>query len=262
MEGAELDPSSEPRATRRRSLSAIERLLFLRADERTVVERLQAMVRVAAADAWCAGVLLRQAIDVPADDWLHVFVAGGYAPSLRLADAFMTNSPGRTTAMTDRPQRDLLVQMASITTPSEYRREKSRLRLLNGPGLAIKLRGNKSVRGRLAAQYHDQYGKAASSSALADAMATIEGMALRQPPTELHLRVAQAGDALWLDLGRGDGDTFVEIAQPDGSCERNRRSPSEGPDLQRRCRSRPTRRGISTNTSPSSSTPISRRFDC
>ena len=75
-----------------------------------------------------------------------------------------------------------------------------------GPRIARLLRGSRAgLRAELASAYFEVEQKAASSSALADALATIEGFAARCEPVELHLRTAQTDDTVWLDLGRKDG---------------------------------------------------------
>lgn len=80
----------------------------------------------------------------------------------------------------------------------------------DGPRIARLLRGGRiSLRAELARTYYGLRGKAASSSALADAMLAIEGRAQAEDPVPLHLRVAPLGkrpeDGLVLDLGRADG---------------------------------------------------------
>lgn len=80
----------------------------------------------------------------------------------------------------------------------------------DGPRIARLLRGGRiSLRAELARTYYGLHGKAASSSALADAMLAIEGRAQAEDPVPLHLRVAPLGkrpeDGFVLDLGRADG---------------------------------------------------------
>ncbi|MEU8718189.1 ATP-binding protein [Streptomyces sp. NPDC048663] len=80
----------------------------------------------------------------------------------------------------------------------------------HGPRIARLLRGGRiSLRAELARAYYKLQGKAASSSALADAMLAIEGRAQAEDPVPLHLRVAPLGKrpehGLVLDLGRADG---------------------------------------------------------
>lgn len=80
----------------------------------------------------------------------------------------------------------------------------------DGPRIARLLRGGRiSLRAELARTYYGLHGKAASSSALADAMLAIEGRAQAEDPVPLHLRVAPLGKrpehGFLLDLGRADG---------------------------------------------------------
>ncbi|MET9366073.1 ATP-binding protein [Streptomyces sp. NPDC006632] len=89
----------------------------------------------------------------------------------------------------------------------------------NGPRIARLLRGGRiSLRAELARTYYSLHGKAASSSALADAMLAIEGRAQAEDPVPLHLRVAPLGkrpeDGFLLDLGRADG--LVVTVTPKG----------------------------------------------
>ncbi|MFD9691316.1 ATP-binding protein [Kitasatospora sp. NPDC059088] len=83
-----------------------------------------------------------------------------------------------------------------------------------GPRIARLLRGGRiSLRAELARLYFEAQGKAASSSALADAMLAIEGHAQATDPVPLHLRVAPLGkrseDGFVLDLGRADGQVVT-----------------------------------------------------
>ena len=60
------------------------------------------------------------------------------------------------------------------------------------------------VRGTLASEYFDLTGRAAPKSAVADAVATLEGYCRRSEPRRRFLRVARSSDASWLDLGGAD----------------------------------------------------------
>lgn len=89
----------------------------------------------------------------------------------------------------------------------------------DGPRIARLLRGGRiSLRAELARMYYGLQGKAASSSALADAMLAIEGRAQAEDPVSLHLRVAPLGKraehGFLLDLGRADG--LVVTVTPGG----------------------------------------------
>ncbi|MEV4752160.1 DUF3854 domain-containing protein [Streptosporangium sp. NPDC049248] len=77
----------------------------------------------------------------------------------------------------------------------------------DGPYLARLLRGGQhSLRAELAAAYRETSRRAASNSALADAMLAIEGQAQAQAAVELHLRTAPDGaGGILLDLGHDDG---------------------------------------------------------
>lgn len=77
---------------------------------------------------------------------------------------------------------------------------------LTGPKVVLPLRGGRtSLRAGLARDYFNQYRKAAPQQGLADALLVLEGIGQGQDATELHLRVAEHGNALWLDLGDSTG---------------------------------------------------------
>jgi hypothetical protein len=75
------------------------------------------------------------------------------------------------------------------------------------------LRGAKnSLRAELSQAYYWRHHKAAPQQALADALLVLEGEALASDPSEVHLRVAAANGAIWLDLG----DTAETVIRIDG----------------------------------------------
>jgi hypothetical protein len=76
-----------------------------------------------------------------------------------------------------------------------------------GPHIARPLRGGShSLRAELARLYRVKHpGKVASQSALADALSSLEAEANDHEPVPMYLRVAEAEDALWLDLGDTSG---------------------------------------------------------
>ena len=76
----------------------------------------------------------------------------------------------------------------------------------HGSHLALPMRGGRGgLRGALARATHDLWGQTPSASALADAMATLEGYAEDTPAADVHLRVAYRDGAVWLDLGDDTG---------------------------------------------------------
>ena len=80
----------------------------------------------------------------------------------------------------------------------------------NGPRIAFPLRGSRGLRTRLAAIYADDTrGTAPSQSALADALAVLEGYASRKEAEQVHLRLARHGDSIVIDLGTPDGRCIV-----------------------------------------------------
>ena len=80
----------------------------------------------------------------------------------------------------------------------------------NGPNIALPLRGSRGLRTRLAAIFADTTrGTAPSQSALADALAVLEGYAARKDPVPVHLRLARHGDGIVIDLGTADGRCVI-----------------------------------------------------
>lgn len=82
---------------------------------------------------------------------------------------------------------------------------------IDGPNLALPLRGKTGVRQRLARLYADTFdGDVASQSALADAMTVLEGIAEDNDPVPVHLRVGSTPDGrIVVDLGTADGRAVV-----------------------------------------------------
>jgi hypothetical protein len=78
---------------------------------------------------------------------------------------------------------------------------------VNGPNIALPLRGRAGVRQRLARLYADTFeGEVASQSALADAMTVLEGIAEDCDPVPVHLRVgSDEPGRIVVDLGTADG---------------------------------------------------------
>ncbi|MGA5469211.1 ATP-binding protein [Streptomyces arboris] len=85
---------------------------------------------------------------------------------------------------------------------------------VDGPNLALPLRGKTGVRQRLARLYADTFeGEVASQSALADAMTVLEGIAEDNDPVPVHLRVGSTPDGrIVVDLGTADGRAVVVSA--------------------------------------------------
>jgi hypothetical protein len=75
----------------------------------------------------------------------------------------------------------------------------------DGPPIARYLRGGRSLRAELAAIYLRERGRPPSSSALADALGAVEGLALTAEVLDTHIRSARAAGTVYLDLGRDDG---------------------------------------------------------
>ena len=79
-----------------------------------------------------------------------------------------------------------------------------------GPSLAQPLRGDGGYRRRLAADFYDQTGNVATTSALADALRILEARSEEQDPRPVYQRVALNPDGVLLDLCRPDA-RVVEI---------------------------------------------------
>lgn len=69
------------------------------------------------------------------------------------------------------------------------------------PHVVFDLKGNKlGLRQQISSDFYDKYNAAPSQTALASAMNVLEGKALKQPPTRVHLRVAGNRDAIYVDM--------------------------------------------------------------
>lgn len=88
---------------------------------------------------------------------------------------------------------------------------------IDGPNLALPLRGRTGLRQRLARLYADTFeGDVASQSALADAMTVLEGIADSGDPVPVHLRVGNDDSGrIVVDLGTADGRA-VTVSGADG----------------------------------------------
>jgi hypothetical protein len=81
---------------------------------------------------------------------------------------------------------------------------------VTGPAIVIPIRGPGGLRTRLAWLYAQEHpGAVASSTALTDAMTTLEGLAAGNDPEPVHLRIAQLGDGIVIDLGTADGRCVI-----------------------------------------------------
>lgn len=80
---------------------------------------------------------------------------------------------------------------------------------LDGPQIAMPLRGHGGLRKSLAVAYRDTTGTVPGSSALADAMTVLEGQADSTDAEPVSLRTAASGSDLVLDLGRPDGRCVI-----------------------------------------------------
>ncbi|MFI9211543.1 ATP-binding protein [Streptomyces sp. NPDC053253] len=85
---------------------------------------------------------------------------------------------------------------------------------IDGPNIALPLRGRSGVRQRLARLYAETFeGDVASQSALADAMTVLEGIAESDDPVPVHLRVGHDDvGTIVVDLGTADGRAVTVTA--------------------------------------------------
>ncbi|MBG0818201.1 toprim domain-containing protein [Planomonospora sp. ID82291] len=96
-------------------------------------------------------------------------------------------------------------------------------RKIDGPNIALPLRGKAGLRSQLARIFTDETGgNVPSQSALADCMTVLEGIAGSAEPRVPHVRVARHEGRIVVDLGTADGACV--IIGPDG-WERASRSP-------------------------------------
>jgi hypothetical protein len=80
-----------------------------------------------------------------------------------------------------------------------------------GQNVVRMLRGGKnSLRAELSQAYYWRYRKAPPQQALADALLVLDGEATSRAPSKVHLRVAAANGAIWIDLGDA-AETVVKI---------------------------------------------------
>jgi hypothetical protein len=100
------------------------------------------------------------------------------------------------------------------------------------PHVALMLRGGKTgLRAELARRYWDAYSTPAPQQAIADACMVLEGLAAKQDPQRVHLRVAQAGGGVvYIDMADGEGrviemsggEWYIDSTAPGGLFRRTK----------------------------------------
>lgn len=80
---------------------------------------------------------------------------------------------------------------------------------LDGPNVALPLRGAGGLREALAAQYVTRHGRVPSSQALTEVLTAVEGFAARGAAAAVHLRAARHGGNIVIDLGTPDGQCVI-----------------------------------------------------
>ena len=79
-----------------------------------------------------------------------------------------------------------------------------------GPNVALMFRGSRdALRSTLAKEYRRRFNATPSASALGDAMTALQGEALDATAEPVHLRVAEYGDGIVIDLGNASGRAVV-----------------------------------------------------
>jgi hypothetical protein len=80
---------------------------------------------------------------------------------------------------------------------------------IDGPNVALPMRGRNGLRQLLARAHYVQYKSAASASALTDALTSLEGEAAEYDREPVSLRLAHHNGATVIDLGTADGRCIV-----------------------------------------------------
>ncbi len=79
-----------------------------------------------------------------------------------------------------------------------------------GPKIVRLMRGGRSsLRADLGRRFYADHGKVPSSSALADAMNVLDGLAMLEPRCRLHVRVARENSITYIDLGDETGNAIA-----------------------------------------------------
>lgn len=87
----------------------------------------------------------------------------------------------------------------------------------DGPAVAVMFRGGRdALRNKLAKDYRQATGRIAPAAALADALATLEGMASDAEPESVALRLAELPDAAGVVIDLGDSQGRAAIITPNG----------------------------------------------
>jgi hypothetical protein len=85
----------------------------------------------------------------------------------------------------------------------------------HGANIAMTLKGGcEALRAKLSHEYYVLHGRTAGAAALSDAITALHGAALQGQPEAVHLRVAEQGGSILVDLGDKRGRAI--IVRPDG----------------------------------------------
>ncbi|MCK1801787.1 hypothetical protein MTQ12_01765 [Brevibacterium sp. R8603A2] len=81
-----------------------------------------------------------------------------------------------------------------------------------GPRIALRLRGRDGLRQTLAREHYARTGAVASSNALSDALAVLEGQAQLSERVELPLRITEQNGVTYIDMGTPTGEVIAVSA--------------------------------------------------
>jgi Domain of unknown function (DUF3854) len=132
------------------------------------------------------------------DDYLHNHTVDDLHQLIRPFDEKLDGDPGErkpsaATQLIDMARENYRLGITDNDEPFASRK---------GSHVVMMLRGGKTgLRAELARRYFDEHHTAAPQQALADACATLEGFAAQRHPERVHLRVAEVGDSIRIDMG-------------------------------------------------------------
>ena len=144
-------------------------------------------------------------VDVVQLEWLDEAIVAAADQADELADRAVGESEERKSTA------DLLVELALARyrigrTPADEPFAVER----EGPNVALMFRGARdALRSALSRAFRDVHGRTPNSSALADALTTLQGDAYAAAPEAVHLRVAEHDGAIVIDLGDSAGKAVI-----------------------------------------------------
>lgn len=79
----------------------------------------------------------------------------------------------------------------------------------NGPRIALRLKGRDGLRPMLSREWFNRTGKVASSNALGDAIAVLEGEAQTAERVEIPVRIGERDGVIYIDMGTPSGEAIA-----------------------------------------------------